>query len=360
MKKLATSIFLIFTISFLFAQSGGRNTYEFLNLPAGVRTVALGGVNVSHYDDEISFVLSNPALLKPNMNEKVTLNYINYISDINFGYASYAREFKNIGMFAAGLQYINYGNFLYADEFGDIHGDFSAAEYALNISYANQLNSKISYGGSFKAIYSDFYQYFSSGIALDAGISYLDTAKLFSAGLVIKNAGFQLKPYTKGNQEPLPFDIQIGVTQKLKHAPFRFSITAHNLTRWNLRYKSIFDNTYELNTSENLADTTFGQKLTKFMNGVGRVGDELIRHFVIGVEIVPTNNFYLAVSYNYRRRSEMRIETSPKIVGLSFGAGIKLSKFNISYALASYHLAGMSHHISLGLNLSEFYKSQKL
>ena len=191
-------------------------------------------------------------------------------------------------------------------------------------------------------------------------MSYVDTAKLFSAGLVIKNAGFQIKPYTKGFHEPLPFDLQIGFTQKLRHAPFRFSLTAHNLTKWHLRYTSVFDNSYELNSNENLADTTFGQKLNKFMNGVGRVGDEFIRHFVIGVEIVPTDNFYLSIAYNYRRRTEMLIETSPKIVGLSFGAGLRLSKFNVSYGLASYHLAGMSHHFSLGVILSEFYKNKNL
>lgn len=358
MKKLGLGIFIIFIVKFLFSQAGGEHTYEFLNLPSGSRVAAIGGVNISHYDNDLVFVLSNPALLKTNMDQKISLNYVNYISDINFGYVSYAKNFENIGMFAVGLQYINYGDFIHADEFGDIYGNFTPSEYSLNIAYSNQLNSKIQYGGNLKTIYSDFYQYFSSGLALDAGLSYVDTAKLFSVGLVVKNAGFQIKPYTKGFREPLPFDLQIGVSHKLKHAPFRFSITAHNLTKWRLRYASVFDNTYELNSNSAIADTSFRQKLTKFMNGLGKVGDELIRHIVIGVEIAPTDNFYIAIGYNYRRRTEMLIQTSPKLVGFSVGAGIKLSKFNLSYSLASYHLAGASHHIGVGVNLSEFYQKK--
>lgn len=355
MNKVILGLLLILSANAVFAQAGGDNTYEFLNLPAGARVAALGGNNVSHYDNDLNFILNNPALLRPEMHDKITLNYINYLSDINFGYISYARDVKGIGTFAAGIQYINYGTFLHSDETGVIYGEFVPSEYSFNIAYSAPLTSKIQYGANLKTVYSSFFQYFSTGVALDAGLAYVDTASLFSAGLVIKNLGIQLKPYTTGFREPLPFDVQIGVTKKLKHAPFRFSLTAHNLTRWNLRYNSVFDNTYELNASET-ADTTFGQKLTTTMNKVGAVGDELIRHIVLGVELVPHENFYISLGYNYRRRTEMALETAPKLVGMSIGFGLKLSKFNISYGLASYHLAGASNHFSVGINLGAFYR----
>jgi hypothetical protein len=345
---------LLFLSTFVWAQSGGNNTYEFLNLPAGSRIAALGGNNVSHYDDDLNFVLNNPGLLRPELNEKVVLNFINYLSDINFGYVSYAKNFDKIGMFAAGIQYINYGNFIHADETGEILGDFVPAEYSFNIAYSLPISDKFTAGTNLKFIYSDFWSYFSSGMAFDAGVSYIDTAKLLSAGLVIKNIGLQLKPYTPGFREPLPYDVQIGVTKKLAHAPLRFSVTAQDLLRWDLDYVSVFNNSYELNTST--PDTTFRQKFATAMNNVGQAGDELIRHVLIGAEIVPHPNFYIALGYNYRRRTELSLQTAPKLVGMSIGFGLKLTKFNLNYSLASYHVAGASHHFSVGLNLAAFYK----
>jgi len=334
----------------LFAQTGGDNTYDFLTLPSGSRVAAMGGNNVSHYDDDLNFVLNNPGLLRSEMNNKIALNYVNYLSDINFGYVSYARNIDKIGMFAAGIQYINYGTFLNADETGEILGEFVPSEYSFNIAYARPITQKIQFGANLKTIYSSFYSYFSSGLALDAGLSYIDTAKLFSAGLVVKNLGIQLKPYTPGFREPLPFDVQIGVTKKLAHAPFRFSVTAQDLLNWNLDYVSVFSNTYQLDEVEE----------KNFFNKMGDVGDEFIRHFIVGVEIVPHKNFYIALGYNYRRRSELALQTAPKMVGMSIGFGLKLSKFNISYGLASYHLAGASNHISVGINLDSFYKKSNL
>lgn len=349
MNRILSIIIFLLSIIGMSAQTGGDNTYEFLNLPNSARIVALGGKNVSHFDNDVNFVLSNPGLLRSEMHNRMSINYINYLSDINFGYISYAYDLKNIGTFAAGMQYINYGKFLHADETGEILGDFVPSEYSFNLAYANSISPKIQYGLNLKTIYSSFFTHFSFGLALDAGLAYVDTANLFSAGLVIKNLGFQLKTYTPGNREPLPFDIQVGITKQLRHAPFRFSLTAIDLLNWNLRYTSVFTNTYQLdeNSEEN------------FFNKMGNLGDEFIRHFVVGVEVVPHPNFYIALGYNYRRRAELAMHTMPKLVGMSVGFGLHLSKFNISYALASYHLAGSSNHFTLGINLDAFYKNTK-
>jgi hypothetical protein len=343
--SIITLIFSLFALG-TFAQTGGDNTYEFLNLPAGSRLAALGGNNVSHYDNDVNFVLNNPGLLRSEMHNRMAINYINYLSDINFGYVSYSYDLKNIGTFAGGIQYINYGTFLHSDETGEILGEFVPSEYSFNIAFAQNITPKLHYGVNLKTIYSSFFSYFSSGLALDAGLAYIDTAKLFSAGIVVKNLGIQLRPYTPGNQEPLPLDVQIGLTKKLQHAPFRFSVTAMDLLNWNLSYTSVFSNTYQLDEGSE----------GNFFNKMGDIGDEFIRHFILGVEIVPHPNFYIALGYNYRRRTELAITTMPKLVGMSIGFGLHLSKFNISYGLASYHLAGSSNHFTLGINLDAFYR----
>lgn len=348
-------LFLICSRLTLNAQTGGDNTYEFLNLPNAAHIAALGGNNVSLYANDLNMAFHNPALLRPSMDNHMGLNYVNYISDINFGYASYAKHFEGIGTFGAGIHYLNYGDFIHADETGTILGDFKASEYSINMYYSRQIIDKLYAGGTFKVIYSALSTYYSSGLAVDAGLNWIDTANNFSAGLVLKNFGIQLKPYQPGNREPLPYDLQLGVTKGLKHAPFRVSLTFQDMFNWSLRYNSPLAQQNTLIEEGQTSDSTFGQKLNTVLNTSGKIGDEILRHAIVGVELVPSDNFYIALGFNYRRRAELALSTRAAMVGMSFGAGLNLSKFSIHYGLASYHLAGMSHHISMGINLNAFY-----
>jgi hypothetical protein len=350
MRKLLLIAFLLSFCLPLISQMGGSHTYQFLSLPVSSRIAALGGNNVSHYENDINFAYQNPGLLRKGMSDKVMLNYINYLKDINIGQASYVKNFENIGTFAGGIQYINYGHFYNADEIGNILGDFVPAEYAISFSYGhNVINEKFNVGATLKFIISDFWEYSSYGFAVDAGMTYIDTAKLLSVGLVVKNLGTQIKPYTKGNYEPIPFDIQLGLTKKFAHAPLAISITAQDLTNWNLSYNSIFKD-------ENIVMNDDEEEKKNFFNRLGDIGDEFIRHFVLSAEIIPHKNFYISLGFNYKRRAELALPTKTKLAGMSIGFGLQLSKFSVSYGLASYHLAGASHHFSVGLNLGAFYR----
>jgi len=91
-------------------------------------------------------------------------------------------------------------------------------------------------------------------------------------------------------------------------------------------------------------------------NKIEKFGDNLMRHAIFGVEILPTENFYINLGYNYLRRQEMKIPLRVAMVGFSWGFGFKVSKFHFSYGRASYHIAGGSNHFSLSTNFSEFYK----
>ena len=64
----------------------------------------------------------------------------------------------------------------------------------------------------------------------------------------------------------------------------------------------------------------------------------------------------LRFGYNYKRRQEMKIDTKTAMAGFSWGFGLKISKFHISYGRATYHLAGASNHFSISTNLNELNK----
>ena len=178
-------------------------------------------------------------------------------------------------------------------------------------------------------------------------MSYHNPVSLFSAALVVKNIGTQIKPYYDNNYEPLPFEIQFGISQKLAHAPFRVSLLAQHLEKFKL--------TYDMPEEESESSLMFDNEYSSG-NEFEEYADMFLRHFVVGVEFMPMKNFYFNIGYNHQRRKELQIIDKPGLVGFSWGFGLKISKFHISYGRASYHLAGASNHFSISTRFSDYYR----
>ncbi len=336
----------LYTFIPCFSQTGGNNTYEFLNLATPARIVALGGSLISVKDNDLNLSFQNPSLLDSTMHNNLSLSYIDYFSDIQYGYAAYSRTYKKLGSFSAGMQFLDYGTFTSADVTGQINGQFTAAEYALNLSYARPIDSIFAVGATLKTIYSVLGEYSSMGNAIDLGGIYTHKNKLTSAGLVIKNVGMQWKSYY-ADREPIPFEIQLGFSQKISHAPFRVNFTFTHLEKWDLTYTD---------PSISTADPITGETVEK--SRVSRFSDKLSRHIVFGGEILLSKNFHLRVGYNFQRRQELKLDTRYGITGFSFGFGLKINRFHLSYGYAKYHLAGGPNHFTISTNLSEFSKKK--
>jgi hypothetical protein len=331
------------------AQIGGHYTYAFLNLTNSARVASLGGKSVSIYGDDLNMPFHNPSLLNSSMNQHIVMNYIGYFAGIKYGYVSYARDYGTKGTFAVGMHYSNYGTFTSANEAGIATGQFQASDYALNLMYSRKIDSLFSVGINIKPLYSSLETYNSLGIAADLGVTYHNPASLFTAAFVLKNMGTQLIGYYDGaEREHMPFEIQAGVSQKLLHAPFRFSLTLQQLQKLDLTYES------SISKNNIIADPMNGEKLGK--NKYEVFGDKLMRHAILGMEFMPGENFYVNLGYNYQRRQELKVPVSTGMVGFSWGFGIKINKYRFSFGRATYHLAGASNHFSLSVNLSEFYK----
>ncbi|MCX6227306.1 MAG: type IX secretion system protein PorQ, partial [Bacteroidia bacterium] len=235
-------LILIFTLavslaspSLVHAQIGGTTIYQLLNLPPSARSAALGGLVPGAWDDDPALVYHNPALANPGMNNQLSLNYSKYLADIRYGYLAYSHDLGKWGTPVIGIQYINYGTFIEANEFGDILGNFSAAEYSLNLTHSYALDSLLSVGITIRPIYSVLERYTSWGLGSDFGIHYHSANNRFAFTLVARNFGSQLTTYATPEREKLPFEVLSGINFKLKHAPFRLHLTARNLQRYNLR-----------------------------------------------------------------------------------------------------------------------------
>ncbi len=351
--KLKYIFSLVFTFALVtsYSQVGGQATYQFLNLATSPRAAATGGYFVPVADQDESQIYANPSLLSKQMDNRLVVNYVNYISDINYGYTGYVKDFGKVGTFSLGINYLNYGKFTWADESAAVLGNFSASESAMNIGWGKALREKISIGFNAKFIYSQLYTYKSVGGALDGAITYYDPVKDLGISLVVRNFGTQFTTYTEGNREPLPFDIQLGFAKKLSHAPFRFSLVAHNLTNQKMYYQNLGD-----------------QKIVQSSNGEdsliiksGNFGDEIMRRMAIGMEFIPTQNFAVRVGYNFQRQQELKLGGTNKLgtVGFSFGTQIKIKKLTFQYTWASYHVGGSAHLISISARTSDFKKKKE-
>jgi hypothetical protein len=84
-----------------------------------------------------------------------------------------------------------------------------------------------------------------------------------------------------------------------------------------------------------------------------------MRHVVIGAEFLPTKNFSIMGSYNYERRQELKDPVKVSTVGFSWGFGLRIKQFNLSYARARYHLAGSPNNITISTNLRNFERKSK-
>lgn len=330
---------MIIMISFCastLGQTGGDNTYEFLDLTHSGLVASLGGTNVSLNNNNINLSYHNPALLGGTMANQLALDYVNYFAGINYGLALYGWQTAGKTNMAGGVTFYSYGKFTEADPTGTITGEFTASEFAFPLIFSRAIDSSFTVGITFKPVLSHLERYTSIGFAFDFGANYINPNGLFSAGLMVRNLGMQLTKYASEERMKLPFSIHAGVTQRLENAPLRFSLTLIHLERYNLLT--------ELEESDS----------DSFYFADSKVIDNILRHTNIGVEIIPTETFYMSIGYNYLRRREMDPSYGVSGVGFSWGFGINTSLINIELA-KSFHLAGGSTHISMIVKMDKLY-----
>ncbi|MDP4210431.1 MAG: type IX secretion system protein PorQ [Bacteroidota bacterium] len=347
MRKSLLCIAALMFCSASFAQFGGKHVYEFLNLVSSPRVAALGGKYISYADDDLSLSYHNPSLLNNDMVNRLSLNAVSYYAGVKYGYVGYCNRFFKKNIMSVGLQYINYGTFTGADENGSIAGSFQASEYSFNIAVSQPVNEYLVLGADVRPIFSFYENNVSIGLSSDYGMTYANPGKLYTLAFVVRNLGTQLKPYTTGTYETLPVELQLGFTQQLRYAPFRFSVTAQHLETPDMSVSDLVDP----NASQVSATASKRQ--------VDKMADIVMRHLIFGVEFFPFKNFYLRGGYNYQRRQELKLTTSAGGTGFSWGFGLSVSRFQLNYGWATYRSSGGSNHFSIATDLSTFGKSTK-
>ena len=135
----------------------------------------------------------------------------------------YSKAIDKIGCISLGFSSINYGDFLRTNEIGEQGSTFSASDQIFSLGIGRLLMQNLSFGINLKFLNSNYDSYSSYALTSNVSSTYFNNDKTFTTTLLLKNLGKQINSYFSF-QEEVPFEIQFGLSKKLEHLPFRYSI----------------------------------------------------------------------------------------------------------------------------------------
>lgn len=315
MKTLKATLFLILLLPLTAKAQGGESAFNFLRLPYSSRAAALGGSNISVVEDDLSLSMHNPALLINAADKTIDLSFMTYMSGSKVAGAAFNKTFGERSAGAVAARYVDYGKFDGYTQDNIFTGTFRAMDMELSVMYSYLFSERWSGGVAGKFIYSQYESLNSLAIGVDLGINYYNPENDFSASLAIKNLGGQVMTFEE-EHEIMPIDIQLGITKRLAHAPILLSVTLTDLHRW---------------------------RSTDFYNADGskdNFGQLLMKHIVLGADILIGDNFYASVGYNYRMSKEL--STGKGLSGFSLGAGLHINRIKFGASFSQLHVSSSS------------------
>jgi len=348
MKKIFLTVWSLMLLGVVMAQQGGQYVYPFLNFSYSSRIAALGGHLIAVQDDDLSPLACNPSLISKTQNNSLNLHFIDYFSDAIYASALYSRTFNKAGSFVADIQLVNYGSMTETDELGQELGKFTANDIALSVGWGRAIHKNFSIGANMKLIYCYYYvDNQSFGIAFDVAASYFNTDKNLALSFLVKNIGTEIVPFQRGSRQKLPFDLQFAFSQKLKHIPVRYHLSLHSLYRWKMYNISSQYSFYEEDAMT--GDLVYPSKTARFF-------DNFFRHFIIGIEILPSKYFSLQAAFDFNRFQEMKIPQRRSIAGFSYGFIIHVHAIKIGFSRMHYAVEAVPNFITLSFNFDEMSK----
>lgn len=293
----------LFSLSLLPTTLGAQEAIQLLEQPATTRTRALGGATPALIASDIALTFASPALLGQEHHSQLSLSYSPLAGGSHLGSAFYGGAWSERGAWGLGLRYLSYGRLQGYDRWGKPSGSFTASEALLQGSYSYELTDRLRAGISFVGVYSAIESYQRWGLGADLGLNYYDAERELSLGLALVHLGrtFSGEGFTGGS---LPWDIQLGWSQRLAHAPFTLHLTL-----------------YDLHPKRAGELTTERPALSK-----------AVRHLSFGIEFQPSDRFWIALGYRPKEAQDVHLLRGYRWAGFSGGIGFVAPRFQLSLA----------------------------
>ena len=167
---------------------------QFLKIGVGSRYQGMADVGVATAGDAYA-AYWNPAGLVEVENWSLAFSNVNWLLDINLNYFAAARNFEDIGVFAASATVLSAGEqeiTTVADQSGTGQ-TYTFSSYAIGLSFARQLTNRFAFGTTVKFIGEKIGDVDAQGVGLDFGTLLYTGFNSLRLGMSISNMGSSMK-----------------------------------------------------------------------------------------------------------------------------------------------------------------------
>lgn len=283
----------------------GTTGFNFVKIGVGARPVSMGSAFTGLADD-IHAICWNPAGLARVGERQVTTTYLNYLADMQSGFAGVLWPLDETSAGGVGLSYLTSGDIPKLDEQGNDQGTFGASGLALTLAYSRRVVPDVWAGIALKGLYQSIDDYSAHALALDVGAIYQPKVEGLTLGASLLNLGAQTGAFIE-EKDPLPTEVRVGAAYR----PVPFAVGAADIA-------VPFDN------------------------------DPSLR---LGAEVFPHPLLAIRAGYN-TLGSQLEVGSEKDVLGgLSFGLGAVWQRIGVDYAYSPYVELGSAHRLSLVVHL---------
>ena len=216
-KHFILSLILLSQIAFAQGQAGSL----FLTINPGARSNAMGEAQIGVAND-VYATYYNPAGLTNLSTKEFSFMHTSYlpnlVDDMSYDFLTFAMPFRDGESIGGHFTYLNLGDQVSTDTNGNEIGSFSSYMYALNVSYARQIDDSSSWGVNGKYFYQELavinsLDASSGSFAVDLGYfkhNAMDNPNL-KLGAVLTNVGPGVS-FGDGEEDPLPTRLGLGLS----------------------------------------------------------------------------------------------------------------------------------------------------
>jgi len=173
----------------------GTTVAQFLKIPAGARTIAMGSAGASLEGDVYSIYWNPGALARLRTPGEATFNHAEWLADITHDYAAAALTLEGLGTIGVSVVSLRSPEELVRTE-QNPDGDgrrWSYSTFAMGLSYARSLTDRFSIGFTAKYVRESIWNMSSQGIAFDIGTIYTTSFNDLKIGASITNFGTKMR-----------------------------------------------------------------------------------------------------------------------------------------------------------------------
>ncbi len=185
----------------------GTTAAQFLGIPVGARSLAMGSAAVAQQAD-VSSLYWNPGAAAQTQTSEFAFVNTNWLVDTKFQWFGVLLKLDADNTFGASLTQLDYGEeqVTTVDEPNGTDQRWSARDLAISLSYARRLTDRFSVGGSAKYISQTIWNESASTVTFDVGLLFVTGFHGMRLGMSLSNFGGDLQLDGRDLLNPIDID----------------------------------------------------------------------------------------------------------------------------------------------------------